>query len=244
MKVIDISKWQGDNIDWKKVKASGVDGVIIRAGYGRSITQKDPPFEKNYKGATEAGLHVGSYWYSYAESVLEAETEAAVFLEAIKGKKFDLPVYFDIEEPKHVSLGKTKCTAMVEAFCMKMEQAGYFCGVYSFDDFFRSSLESPRIPSRYSCWVAKINGYPQYCTSYGMWQYSWKGKINGIIGDVDMNDCYLDFPATIIKKGLNGYGKSDTYTVKAEISGVSTEQAGTIKSTCENMGMTVQQSKE
>lgn len=244
MKVIDISKWQGDKIDWKKVKASGVDGVIIRAGYGRSITQKDPPFEKNYSGAIAAGLHVGSYWYSYAASAAEAKTEAAVFQEAIKGKKFDLPVYYDIEEESHVQLGKTSCTAMVEAFCVAMERAGYFCGVYSYDSFFATNLEMPRIQDRYSCWVACIGSSPQFCTKYGMWQHSWTGKIDGISGNVDVDECFKDFVTTITKAGLNGYGKADTYTVKAEISGVPPETADKISSDCKGLGMTVEKKKD
>ena len=139
-KIIDVSKHNG-TIDWTKVKASGISGVIIRAGYGRIITQKDKSFESFYAGAVKAGLNVGAYWYSYAKSAEEAKTEAAVFLEAIKGKKFDLPVYYDIEEQDHVALGKTVCTAMVEAFCSTMEAAGYFAGVYSFDSFFASNLD-------------------------------------------------------------------------------------------------------
>lgn len=244
MKVIDVSKHNG-SIDWKKVKAAGVDGVIIRAGYGRYISQKDKPFDEYYEGAVKAGLHVGSYWYSYAESAAEAEMEAKVFQEAIKGKKFDLPVYFDIEEPKQVKLGKTVCTAMVEAFCMAMERAGYFCGVYSFDSFFGTNLEIPRIQDRYSCWVARIGSSPQFCTKYGIWQHSWTGRIDGISGDVDVNECYKDFVTTITNAGLNGYSKtSDTYTVKASISGVPPETADKVSSGCKELGMTVKKEKE
>ena len=184
MKVIDVSKHNGPYIDWNKVKASGVDGVIIRAGYGRHISQKDKYFEQNYKGAAAAGLHVGSYWYSYADNPADAKVEASVFLEAIKGKKFDLPVYFDIEEPKHAKMNKTVCTAMCEAFCSMMEGAGYFCGVYSYDAFFTNNLHDV-ITLKYSQWVSRIGGKPK--NKNDMWQFSWTGQVGGIDGKVDMN---------------------------------------------------------
>lgn len=244
MKIVDVSKHNGSSIDWKKVKAAGIDGVIIRAGFGRLITQKDITFETNYSGAMAAGLHVGAYWYSYAESPSEAKLEAEIFLAAIKGKKFDLPVYFDIEEEKQVKLGKTLCTEMAETFCSTLENNGYFAGVYSFDSFFATNLAA-HIPKRYSCWVARVDGKtPQSCSEYGMWQYSWKGSVSGISGAVDMNKCYKDFPTTIIGAGLNGYAKEDTYTMKAEASGVSAAKAKSMKSACESMGMKVSQVKE
>lgn len=243
MKIIDVSKHNGA-IDWIKVRSSGIDGVIIRAGFGKAASQKDIMFEANYRGALEAGLHIGAYWYSYALTAEEAVQEANTFLECIKGKKFDLPLYFDIEEEKHVKLGKKLCTEIVTAFCNAVEKAGYFVGVYSFDSFFATNLDAD-IQKRYSCWVARVDGKPpQSCTSYGMWQYSWKGKINGVSGDVDMNGCYKDFPGTIRKSGLNGYSRTDTYNLTAKIGGVTSEKAVTIFSACTSMGMTVTQEKD
>ena len=101
MKIIDVSYHQGVNIDFEKVKASGVEGVMIRAGYGKYISQKDRAFERNYKEAKQAGLNVGAYWYSYADSTASAAQEAAVCLQVIKGKTFELPIAFAIEyEPQ------------------------------------------------------------------------------------------------------------------------------------------------
>lgn len=209
MKIIDVSKHNGA-IDWIKVRSSGVDGVIIRAGFGKTASQKDVMFEANYRGAAEAGLHIGAYWYSYAVSASEAVQEANAFLECIRGKKFDLPLYFDIEEETQVRLGKKICTEMAEAFCQTVENAGYFIGIYSFDSFFATNLDV-NIPKRYSCWTARVDGKsPQSCTSYGMWQYSWKGSVHGVSGNVDMNECYKNFPSIIAGAGLNGYGKTDT----------------------------------
>ena len=238
VKIIDVSKHNVIN-DWKKVKASGVDGVIIRAGYGRHISQKDPTFEKYYYAAKAAGLNVGAYWYSYADSPVDAKTEAEVFLTAIKGKQFELPVYFDIEEEKHVAMGKTMCTAIVAAFCDVMEKAGYFCGVYSFDSFFGSNLEKS-VQQRYSCWVANVSRKPQFCTAYGMWQYSWAARINGASGDVDISYCYKDFPKIIKAAYKNGYAKKAArYNVTARISGVSAEEADRLALVCKGENMTV-----
>ncbi len=243
MKIIDVSKHNG-TIDWVKVKADGIEGAVIRAGYGRESSQKDPLFEQNYKGAVAAGLHVGSYWYSYADTPADAITEAKVFLSTIKGKTFDLPVYFDIEEDKHIKLGKSVCTAMTENFLGTLENAGYFAGVYSFDSFFYSNL-TPAIQDKYSIWVARVeNIKPTSCKKYDMHQYSFKGKVNGISTVVDMNDCFKDFPAIIKKAGLNGYTKSSSAvpelrSVTASIVNIPAAQANTIFTTCEQMGMNV-----
>lgn len=238
VKIIDISKHNGV-IDFNKVKADGISGVIIRAGYGRYISQKDSTFETYYTNAKAAGLNVGAYWYSYASSAEEAKVEAAVFLEAIKDKQFELPVYYDIEEEKHVALGKDICSAMVKAFCGAMEKAGYFAGVYSFDGFFKTNLTA-EIQQKYSCWVARVeNIKPTYCTVYGIHQYTWKGVVKGVPGAVDVSYCYKDFPTMIKKAGLNGWKKAVTYAVMANIGGCCYEKAASIAETCSKLGMTV-----
>lgn len=234
MKIIDVSKHNGI-INWNYVKAAGVEGVIIRAGYGRHISQKDSRFEANYSGALAAGLHVGAYWYSYADSPADAKTEAEVFFEVLKGKKFDLPVYFDIEEQKHVKAGRTMCTAMTEAFCSTVEKAGYFTGVYSFDSFFKTNLDSI-IERKYTQWVARIGGTPN--SKHDMWQYSWKEKIKGINGETDANHCYKNFPSIIVKAKLNGYGAETKYKVTACISSVDKLTADKIAKACSELGMT------
>jgi GH25 family lysozyme M1 (1,4-beta-N-acetylmuramidase) len=248
-KVIDVSVHNTVST-WGKVKAAGIEGVIIRAGYGKTASQKDKSFEKHYKNAVNAGLHVGAYWYSYAVTVDEAKLEAAAFLECIKGKTFDLPVYFDIEEKTQVALGKSLCTGIVTAFCKVMEDAGYFCGVYSFDSFFASNLDTS-IQKAYSCWVARVDGKnPASCTSYGMWQYSWKLSIDGFTGSVDVSNCYKDFPTIIKNAGLNGYtstsgtAKNTKYTVTARLAGVDKTTADDVAESCQKLGMTVVTAEE
>ena len=103
MKGIDVSVHNG-KIDWQKVRAAGIDFAILRAGYGRLASQRDNRFKENYAGAKAAGIPVGAYWYSYAMSEDEARLEADVFLSVIKGKQFEFPVYYDVEEKKQFDM--------------------------------------------------------------------------------------------------------------------------------------------
>lgn len=243
MKIIDVSKHNG-NINWTDVKNDGIEGAIIRAGFGKSASQKDPTFETNYKGASAAGLHIGAYWYSYALNVTDAELEAKAFLECIGGKRFDLPVFFDIEDKTQVPLGKKVCTDIVDAFMGVVEAAGYFAGVYSFDSFFGSNLEE-HVRRRYAIWSARVENVPPKCApEWGIHQYSWKGKVRGIDGDVDMNNCTKNYPAVIKAAGLNGYSKADIYRVAAELGGASSDKADYVSADCKNLGMTVRKEKE
>lgn len=207
-KGIDLSKHNG-NIDWQKVGTSDVTYVILRAGYGKEIKQKDPTFETNYKGAKSIGLPVGVYWYSYADSVENAKTEAKVCLEAIKGKQFEYPIYFDLEEKSQFDKGKAFCDSLVRAFCGEIEKAGYFTGLYC-STYWLSNFISKEVSDRYAIWVAQYGSKCTYNVSpYGMWQYSSTGKIPGINGNVDLDYCYVDYPKSIKAKGLNGIGKND-----------------------------------
>ena len=106
MKGIDISYAQGNNIDFNAVKESGVEFVIIQIGYGKEARQKDVCFERNYAAAKAAGLKVGGYWFSYAESPQEAEQEANACMTIIKGKTFDMPIYYDLEDDPKAYNGK------------------------------------------------------------------------------------------------------------------------------------------
>ena len=107
-----MSVHNGD-IDWQKVKADGIDFAILRASYGKLESQKDQKFEQNYAVAKAVGIPVGAYWYSYAMTPEKAELETDVFLSVIKGKQFEMPVYFDLEEKKQFDLGKEQVSAIV-----------------------------------------------------------------------------------------------------------------------------------
>lgn len=208
MKGIDVSVHNG-NIDWQKVKSSGIDFAILRAGYGRELSQKDARFEENYRNAKAAGIPVGAYWYSYATSEDEARIEADVFLSVIKGKQFEFPVYFDVEEKKQFDLGKEKVSAIMRAFLEKVEAAGYFVGLYGSASSLTTHTADD-IKNRYTIWLAHWVNQTDYSGTYALWQYSDKGSVSGINGNVDLDICTTDFPTIIKANGLNGFGKSPT----------------------------------
>ncbi len=201
---IDISQWQKE-IDWEKVKSSGVNFAIIRAGYGKFADQKDKNFDYNMKETERLGIDRGVYWYSYATSVADAELEAQICLDTIKGYKFEYPVYFDIEDEIINRLPKSTVTAITNAFCSKIESAGYMAGITSYTNFLNNKIDQS-LYKKYAVWVAHYNIFrPQFSKHYGMWQYNSKGKIDGIEGDVDCDYLYDDYPTIIKERHLNGY---------------------------------------
>ena len=194
MKVIDVSTYQG-KIDWA-VTAQHVDGVIIRCGYGQDAkNQDDIRFKENVEACIKYGIPWGVYIYSYARNVEMAKGEAKHVLRLLEPykDKLSFPVYYDLEEDG------TQGTAVARAkvFGDIIEGAGYWCGIYAnqywWNTFLKGNLE------KYTKWVAKYsNSKPGGISgTYDMWQYSSKGSVPGINGNVDMNICYRDFPAEI-----------------------------------------------
>lgn len=204
MKGIDVSVHNGD-IDWKKLKNAGIQFAILRAGYGKMASQKDKKFEDNYSGAKAVGIPVGAYWYSYATTVDEARLEAEICVSILKGKQFEYPIYFDLEEQKAFDTGKANCSAMVRAFCEVLEKAGYWTGLYTSRSPLGTHIEDD-IKTRYALWIAEYGSKLNYSGSVGIWQHSCKGSVNGISGDVDLDTDYVDYPAKVKAAGLNGYG--------------------------------------
>lgn len=212
---LDLSQWQGYNIDFNKVKAAGINFVILRAGFGKYISQKDPTFEGNYKRAKAAGLNVGAYWYSYAGSdphmtnaqgEADARQEAEVFKQAIKGKTFEMPLYFDLEEKAQFNRGAAYCSRITEIFNGVLEKAGYFAGLY----ISRAPLQqyvTASTASKYTLWIAEYNSKCNYGGGFDMWQNTSTFRVNGIGGNVDHNYCYRDFPKIIKDNGFNGFPK-------------------------------------
>lgn len=207
-KGIDVSKHQGV-INWEKVKASGqVDFAILRAGFGKESSQIDVQFERNYSECKRLGIPCGAYWYSYAKTAAEAEQEAAVCLSALAGKQFEYPIAFDIEEKASLQ----NADALCQAFCSALESAGYYVAIYTF----KSALEScigDNVKNRYDVFLSHVDvSKSSYTGNYGLWQYSWKGSVSGIVGDVDLDYAYQDYPAIIKAAGLNGFAKNATTT--------------------------------
>lgn len=204
MKGIDLSKHNGV-VNMEEVKKAGYEFVILRAGYGKSAKQMDPYFEINYRQAKRVGLHVGAYWYSYADSAMAAREEAKACLEVIKGKCFDLPIYYDVEEKKIVSRDPSDIEAIITEFCDYLERYYYFVGLYMSKSYLEHKVPM-RTLVKYSIWVAQWNDKLTYTlTRPGMWQYSSKGSVPGIQGNVDLDEMLSDFPSIIRNAKLNGY---------------------------------------
>lgn len=206
-KGIDVSAYQG-TIDWKQVKDDAVEFAILRAGYGRELSQKDTTFEQNFTGCTENDIHTGAYWYSYALTADEAKKEADACLKAIAGKQFDYPIYYDIEDRTQLGLSDRRLQDIAAAFCTAMESAGYWVGIYSYKAFLESAFTADFM-KRYAVWVAHTGvTKTDFKYEHGIWQYSHTGTVKGIASAVDLNYGYEDYPAMMKTAGLNGYPKS------------------------------------
>ena len=200
---VDVSAHQGE-IDWQKVADSGVDFAIIRAGY-RGYGQEgkllqDENFEQNIRGALNAGLDVGVYFFSQATNVWEVEEEAQQLLKALEGYPITYPVVFDWERITHSAArtdgvkGKT-VTLMAQAFCGMVAQAGYTPGVYFNQDMGYLELDLDRLKD---CvfWLAEYDDSPGFYYDFDLWQYTSKGTVPGISTPVDMNLAFRDFGAS------------------------------------------------
>ncbi len=190
MKLIDLSYHNG-TVDFKKVKADGVEGVILRAGYGQ--TTVDKKFKTYIKDAIKNGLHIGIYWFSYAFTLAAAEEEAKLCLKTIKEFKdhIDLPVFFDWEYDsmnyanKHgVNPDKNLITSLNKKFCEIIEKNGYAAGVYFNEDYRKRFIDLDKLKG-FATWYARYTSVAQ--KKYDIWQKSSEGKVAGINGNVDMD---------------------------------------------------------
>lgn len=191
---IDVSKWNRE-IDWDKVKESGVRFVIIRCGYRGSQTGalvEDPYFKKNIEGATEAGLKVGVYFFTQAINQAEAVEEASMALSLVEGYDLDYPIFIDTEGSggRADGLDVVTRTEICKAFCETIEQAGAEAGVYASRNWFYKNVDDDALSS-YVIWVAEYRKEPLYTGRYDMWQYTSSGQIDGISGRVDLNLSYI-----------------------------------------------------
>ena len=194
---IDVSRHNGE-INWNAVKASGVDYVIIRCGYRGSATGvlvQDQSFTKNIQGATAAGLKVGIYVFSQAVNEVEAVKEASLAVACAKGYNLTYPIFIDTESSggRADRIDKATRTAVVNAFCQTVANSGYKAGIYASKTWFEDRLNMSAIPGGYRIWLAQYAAAPTYRGKYDMWQYSSKGKISGIKGNVDLNLSYMGY---------------------------------------------------
>ena len=201
---VDVSVYQG-NIDWNRAKADGIEFAIMRAGYGKYVSQKDKYFDQNMKNAKAAGLPCGVYWFSYALTPEDAIKEADACYEVIKNYKLEYPVSFDMETESQMKLPKETVAQIIEAFCGRMESYGYYTTLYTYASFLNYKVDD-RIFDKYDIWVAHYNtSKPAFNRNYGLWQYSCTGSVQGITGNVDRDYVYLDYERIIKNAHLNGF---------------------------------------
>ncbi len=194
---IDVSKWQKE-IDWDKVKNDGIDFAIIRCGYRGSSTGSliiDPYFEQNIKGAKAAGIKVGVYFFTQAVNEVEAVEEASMALSLVKDYDLEYPIFFDTEgaggKGRADTITVEERTAICEAFLSTIKNAGYDAGIYASRNWYNNKLDMAGNLDRYIVWLAEYRSTPIYQGYYHIWQYSSKGKVDGISGNVDMDISYL-----------------------------------------------------
>lgn len=187
---------------WERVKDQ-VDFCILRAGGNFGGYYKDSKFEIYYAACKRLGIPVGAYYDAGKELWCHDGSEYAQhFLKLISGKVFEMPVYIDIEvTPKRY---KKANTGAAIAFCEEMEKHRYFVGIYGSDvNTFKEMIYLDMVKP-YSLWVARYGNKPSYVKEYAMWQYTSKGTISGIKGNVDKDQCYTDFPKLLKGVHLNG----------------------------------------
>lgn len=199
---IDVSEHQGE-IDWQKVKESGVDYAIIRVGYRgytRGRLYQDEMFEKNVKGATDAGIKIGLYIFSQAVSVTEAEEEAGYILGLIQNYQIDYPIVFDWEnittddadQARTNGISGADVSQFANAFCTKISKAGYNTAVYMNKNQAYNFYDLDVI-SQYDIWYAEYQPLPSLYYEFSMWQYTEDGTVAGIEAPCDINVSFKNY---------------------------------------------------
>ena len=205
---LDISSYQ-NGISFDAIKNS-VEFLILRAGFtgwGTGVSyNKDNCFENFYNQAKSRGIPVGAYWYSCANTYQKGVDEANyMYNNCLKGKQFESPIYIDVEDTHHQVGNKNGVTQAIKGFCETLESKGYYVGIYASDiSGFQDKMNIGEL-NAYDKWVARYGSTPKYVSSYGMWQSSSSGRINGYNGNLDTDVAYKDYPSIIKSNGLNGY---------------------------------------
>lgn len=193
---IDVSKWN-QKIDWVAVKNSGVDFAIIRCGYRGSSTGslvEDPYFKANIEGATEVGIKVGLYFFTQATTEVEAVEEASMAISLAQEYQLDYPIFIDTESAggngRADGLDVDTRTNICKAFAETITSGGYQAGIYASKNWYENKV-NPEALSDYVIWLAQYADAPTYTGEYHLWQYTSRGSIDGINGNVDLNLSYL-----------------------------------------------------
>lgn len=192
-KGIDVSKYQGD-IDWKKVKEDGIEFAIIRIGYrgyGSGQLVMDENAIANLKGASDAGIDIGVYFFTQAIDEEEAKEEADYIIKAIKKYNVTYPIVIDTEpisgdEARSDALSAKERTEVVAAFCERVKEKNYKPMIYANIKWFITALDMTKLED-YDKWFAYYDDELYFPYKIAMWQYSGTGRVSGITGDVDLN---------------------------------------------------------
>lgn len=195
-KGIDISHHQGD-IDFNSLKGN-IDFAMVRTSYGSFY--EDKKYKQNIKGLERINVPYGFYHFSYATSVESAKKEAEGFINIIKKYNPTYPIVIDIEWSNRTENVKADTLiSITDTICSMIEKAGYYAMIYANLDYFNNKLNDSRL-DKYDKWLAEWKSNPTYKKSFGIWQYSSKGQIPGIKGNVDLNISYKDYPSIIKSK--------------------------------------------
>lgn len=197
-------------LDWNAIKAAGYQFVILKAGSTKS--GKEPTFEMDYQGAKAAGLDVGVYFYTYSATPEATRKDADLLLSWLSGKKLEYPVYFDLEDSTLSSVAKNDLSTLCVTFIERLQECGYYCGLYSNNQWLNNILDTPKMTTLFDIWYARYPGTAsptwdteKYGKQLGMWQFTQTGTISGFSCNFDMNYAYRDYPEIMRKWHLNGY---------------------------------------
>ena len=211
--VIDVSSHQNPAaFNFAELKKH-ISGAILRVGrtyWGTGNSYgKDEQFDAFYKSCKQHGIPIGAYWYSCADTTAKAITEAdKCYAWGLRGKTFELPVYFDTEDEHHQrKAAKGQLTRVAQAFLERLESRGYYVGIYASASWLNTKLDMDVLKD-YDVWVAHYGvSKPAYSRPYGLWQYSSTARIAGYSGNLDASYMYKDYPTIIKAAGLNGWPK-------------------------------------
>ena len=233
---IDTSKWNHEfgasmedpkSLDWEALKAAGVEFVILRAGSSQGI---DPAFELDYRDAKAAGLEVGAYFYAYSSTVEDTLADAEMLISWLEGKQFELPIYFDAEDPSIQSLGGELLMELCVTFVERLQEAGYYAALYTNTEWLYNILDTEWVKTNLDVWYARYTilppeGQDSFSLSdsdfpwkdgttykpgetdkrYGLWQYTDSGAVEGFRYNFDFNYAFKDYKPLMVQWGLNGF---------------------------------------
>ena len=191
IKGIDVSEFQS-NVDWEKVKSSGIKYAIIKFGniYDYDENYLDSKFERNYEECQKVGIKTGIYIYNYCNSVDTLKKGLEWVFEKLSGKKLDMPIYLDMEDKDIQGETVETLTNQCNEFAKYVKNKGYKAGVYANVNWLKNELDPKKFDKDISVWVAQYYTECQYTGKYDIWQYSSSGKVDGVSGNCDMNYLY------------------------------------------------------